>query len=64
MNSTKMTKEEAKESLHKDYSTILESPFGKMTDPSLLSGWISEDTGIEQWPPTMLLEIQGNYFNS
>ena len=44
-----------------DYQWLLQTKSGTVPDPmaDLTTGWIGEENGMEQWPPTKLLEIQG-----
>ena len=59
----KLTAKEEKTERAGDYKSLLMTKNGLLPDPlyDLSSGWLAEEKGIEHWPPTMLLEIQGYY---
>ena len=42
------------------YQSFLKTDSGQLPDPfHLKTGWVDEAKGMELWPPTMRLEIQG-----
>ena len=56
----KLTPHELKKEKAQTYQSLLATSTGVLPDPfELTVGWVREDKGIELWPPTMLLEIQG-----
>ena len=56
----KQTPQELKKEKALTYQSLLTTSSGLLPDPfEITVGWVREDKGIELWPPTMLLEIQG-----
>ncbi len=52
------TAEEYKQTVIKDYASLLDTPEGRVPDPrSLDQGWESERDSTEKWPPTMIQDI-------
>ena len=40
-----------------DYLALLKINDDTIPDPLFLKGWVSEQSGITQWPPTMYFDI-------
>ena len=57
----KPTKAEEKSVKDANYNALLTIDGHKLLDllSEIKTGWIGEEKGMEMWPPTMLLEIQG-----
>lgn len=46
-----------------EYEDLLKTPNGSLPDPRSLTSWLSEEKGVQKWPPTMAFDI-GNYLSS
>lgn len=46
-----------------EYEDLLKTPNGSLPDPRSLTNWLSEEKGVQKWPPTMAFDI-GNYLSS
>jgi len=51
--------EEANKQRGQQYRSLLSTPEGVLPDPfqDLTTGWLGEEPGIKQWPPTMQFDI-------
>ena len=54
---TKRSSIEEKVKNKQDYSALLKINDDTIPDPLFLKGWVSEQSGITQWPPTMYFDI-------